>query len=62
MEVMRLIDGDETSLSRRLSRALAGLPSDCTVLHFTYWYTARPPVYEAVVHRPARTTARRTAS
>jgi hypothetical protein len=51
MEVMRLVDGDEGSLSRRLARALATLPSDCTVLRFTYWYTARPPVHEAVVQR-----------
>jgi hypothetical protein len=50
MEVVRLIDGDEGSLSRRLARALAGLPPGCTVLRFTYWYTARPPVHEAVVY------------
>ena len=62
MEVLRLIDGDEGSLSRRLSRALAGLPADCTVLRFTYWYTARPPVHEAVVHRAAGAAAERPAA
>ena len=28
-------------------------PPDCVVLRFTYWYTARPPVHEAVVRRQA---------
>jgi len=55
MEVLRLIDGDEGSLSRRLNRALAGLPPGCTVLRFTYWYTVRAPVHEAVVHYAAGT-------
>ena len=63
MEVVRLIDGDEGSLSRRLARVLATLPTDCTVLRFTYWYTARPPVHEAVVHRaPAAGRAERHAA
>jgi hypothetical protein len=53
MDVVRLIDGDERSLSSRLQRVLAVLPPDCTVLRFTYWYTGRPPVHEAVVRRPA---------
>jgi hypothetical protein len=30
---------------------LAALGPECTVLHFTYWYTGRLPVYEAVVRR-----------
>jgi hypothetical protein len=51
MEVVRLIDGDEGSLSCRLTRVLAALGPDCTVLRFTYWYTGRPPVYEAIVRR-----------
>ena len=59
---MRLVDGDEGSLRRRLARALDSLPSDCTVLRFTYWYTARPPVYEAVVQRAAGTGAERPAA
>jgi hypothetical protein len=52
MDVVRLIDGDEGSLSARVRRVLAVLPPECTVLRFTYWYTARPPVHEAVVRRP----------
>jgi hypothetical protein len=51
MEVVRLIDGDEGSLSSRLARVLAALGPECTVLRFTYWYTGRPPVYEAIVRR-----------
>jgi hypothetical protein len=51
MDVVRLIDGDERSLSTRVARLLAALPSDCTGLRFTYWYTGRPPVHEAVVRR-----------
>jgi hypothetical protein len=51
MEVVRLIDGDEGSLSSRLARVLAALGPDCTVLRFTYWYTGRPPVHEAIVRR-----------
>jgi hypothetical protein len=53
MDVVRIIDGDEGSLSSRLTRVLATLPPDCVVLRFTYWYTARPPVHEAVVRRQA---------
>jgi hypothetical protein len=51
MDVVRLIDGDESSLSSRVARLLAVLPPDCTVRRFTYWYTGRPPVHEAVVRR-----------
>ncbi len=51
MEVIRIIDGDERSLGSRLARVLAVLGPECTVLRFTYWYTGRPPVYEAVVRR-----------
>jgi hypothetical protein len=51
MEVVRIIDGDEGSLSSRLARVLATLGPGCTVLRFTYWYTGRPPVHEAVVRR-----------
>jgi hypothetical protein len=53
MDVVRLIDGDERSLSSRLQRVLAVLPPGFTVLRFTYWYTGRPPVHEAVVRRTA---------
>jgi hypothetical protein len=51
MEVVRLIDGDEGSLSSRVARVLAALGPECSVLRFTYWYTGRPPVYEAIVRR-----------
>jgi hypothetical protein len=51
MEVVRIVDGDERSLSSRLARVLAALGPECTVLRFTHWYTGRPPVYEAVVRR-----------
>jgi hypothetical protein len=51
MDVVRLIDGDEGSLSSRLARVLAALGPECTVLRFTYWYTGRPPVHEAIVRR-----------
>ena len=51
MEVIRIIDGDERSLGSRLARVLAVLGPECTVLRFTYWYTGRPPVYEAIVRR-----------
>jgi hypothetical protein len=51
MDVVRIVDGDESSLRSRLARVLAALGPECTVLRFTYWYTGRPPVYEAVVRR-----------
>jgi hypothetical protein len=51
MDLIRIIDGDEGSLSSRVARALAALGPECTVLRFTYWYTGRPPVYEAIVRR-----------
>ena len=51
MEVARIIDGDEGALSSRLTRVLAALGPECTVLRFTYWYTGRPPVYEVIVRR-----------
>ena len=51
MEVVRIVDGDERSLSSRLARVLAAHGPECTVLRFTHWYTGRPPVYEAIVRR-----------
>jgi|1186.fasta_scaffold67444_2 hypothetical protein len=52
----RIIDADATSLDARVRRAMRG--RECLVTRFTYWYTGRPPVYEAVIraHRsgPAR--------
>jgi hypothetical protein len=52
MDVLRIIDGDEGSLTARVARLVAVLPPGYTVRRFTYWYTGRPPVHEAIVHRP----------
>jgi hypothetical protein len=52
MDAVRMIDGDEGSLTTRVARLVAALPPGCTVLRFTYWYTGRPPVHEAVVRPP----------
>lgn len=46
---MRLFDSDERSLALRLERLRDELPEGCTVTTFTYWYTSRPPMLEAVV-------------
>jgi hypothetical protein len=46
---IRLVDEDLASLQRRVDRVLAQEPAARTVLRFTYWYTARPPVHEAVL-------------
>src|SRR4051812_11791716 len=43
----RIIDADATSLDARVTRAVKGRA--CLVTRFTYWYTGRPPVYEAIV-------------
>jgi hypothetical protein len=51
MQVVRIVDGDERSLTARVARVLAALGPECTVLRFTYWYTGRPPVHEAIVRR-----------
>jgi hypothetical protein len=52
-EIVRIIDGDERSLARRVDLALSGLPDGSRVDHFTYWYTGRPPLHEATVSPPA---------
>ena len=51
--LLRLIDSDEQSLTRRVAAAQLDLPDDCVVTRFTYWYTSRPPVHEALVLAPA---------
>jgi hypothetical protein len=51
MDTVRIVDGDEGSLSSRVARVLAALGPECTVVRFTYWYTGRPPVHEAIVRR-----------
>ena len=50
-EVARIIDGDLEVLEERIERALED-GAECIVARFTYWYTSRPPVHEAVVMRP----------
>lgn len=52
--VLRIIDGDERSLARRVDLALSALPDGSRVDHFTYWYTGRPPLHEATVSPPDR--------
>jgi len=44
-----LIDADAFSLDARLLVALDRAGGECVVQRFTYWYTGRPPLYEAVV-------------
>jgi hypothetical protein len=51
--VVRIVDGDERSLARRVHHLLAGLPDGSRVDHFTYWYTGRPPMHEATVSPPS---------
>jgi hypothetical protein len=50
--VLRLIDGDERSLSARVARALESLPAGTVVGRFTWWYTGRPPLHEATMLPP----------
>jgi hypothetical protein len=50
--VLRIVDGDEHSLARRVDLALSSLPDGSRVDHFTYWYTGRPPLHEATVSPP----------
>jgi hypothetical protein len=51
-KVVRIIDGSQQSLARRVDLALSGLPDGSRVDHFTYWYTGRPPLHEATVSPP----------
>ena len=53
-QIARLIDGDSGSLDARVMAVLRDDTGDCVVTRFTYWYTARPPVHEAIVLRPLR--------
>jgi hypothetical protein len=50
--VVRIIDGDEGSLLRRIDRALETLPAGSRVDRFTWWYTGRPPLHEATLSPP----------
>ena len=49
MVIARIIDGDEASLAQRVSRLTAEIAQHVSVSHFTYWFTNRPPTFEAVV-------------
>ena len=50
-EVARIVDGDLQMLEERVEKAMEE-GAECVVARFTYWYTSRPPVHEAVVLRP----------
>jgi hypothetical protein len=49
---IRIIDGDEGSLARRVARVLETAPPGSVVGRFTWWYTGRPPLHEATVLPP----------
>jgi hypothetical protein len=51
-DVVRLIDGDPASLEVRVARILERVGADWRVARFTYWYTGRPPIHEALLVRP----------
>jgi hypothetical protein len=51
-DVVRIIDGDPASLETRVARMLEHVGSDWRVARFTYWYTGRPPIHEALLVRP----------
>jgi hypothetical protein len=51
-DVVRIIDGDAASLEARIARMLEHVGSDWRVARFTYWYTGRPPIHEALLVRP----------
>ncbi len=51
-DVVRIIDGDPASLEARVARMLEHVGSDWRVARFTYWYTGRPPIHEALLVRP----------
>ena len=53
-QIARIVDADAVSLDARVSRALAQDGAGCVVARFTYWYTGRPPVHEAIVLRSAQ--------
>lgn len=50
-QIARLIDADSGSLDARVMAVMSAGHSECVVTRFTYWYTARPPVHEAIVLR-----------
>ena len=52
-QIARLVDADTSSLEARVLRTVGRDGPDCVVTYFTYWYTGRPPVHEAIVERRA---------
>jgi hypothetical protein len=50
VQIARFIDADALSLDSRVRRVL-GDSTELVVSRFTYWYTGRPPVHEAIVLR-----------
>jgi hypothetical protein len=57
-QVIRLTDADPASLERRLRRVLGADALTVRVARFTYWYTGRPPVHEAILIRSPDATGR----
>ena len=51
-EIVRIVDGEEASLERRVAQALA-TREGYAVCRYTHWFTARPPLYEAVLKKAA---------
>jgi hypothetical protein len=51
-DVVRIIDGNPDSLEARIARVLEHVGGDWRVARFTYWYTGRPPIHEALLVRP----------
>ena len=59
-QIARLIDADSGSLDARVMAVVANAGTDpsLAITRFTYWYTARPPVHEAIVLRRAARSMR----
>jgi hypothetical protein len=51
-DVVRIIDGNPASLEARIARVLERVGGESRVARFTYWYTGRPPIHEALLVRP----------
>ena len=49
MTEVRIVDSDAHALDARVARAALALGAGCVIARFTYWYTGRPPVHEAVL-------------
>ena len=54
-EVLRLYDADRSALAARVQAARTTLGAAVTVSTYTYWYTSRPPVHEAILLRAEAT-------